>query len=229
MLRNRIKALIKILTIIGIFIVGCVEEAPVKSINETIENVTPEIEKNVTPMPPEPKKPMRMEDKIASIIASFDSENPQSFSAIEEIVEIGEPAIPILLDMLDDGNLYERWASVYALGRIGFYADKKKQEEILPHLKKAFGDPNPTIKTLAAGTATAFGDPSGIPILIESLESDEVELFSEPPELLRAYSMTVLRHYTQQDFGYDVKKWREWLDDNKDSLVWDDEKKVFVI
>jgi len=181
-----------------------------------------------------------VQENIQSIVNSFDANNPDSFNSVEEIVDMGEPAIPDLLEMLKSDDLYNRWAAVYSLVRIGHSTDREKQKEISSNLKKIFNDSNPTVRTLAAGGSVSLGKPDGIPILIESLKSDDVMVFNDPPELLRHYSIKTLRTYTQQNFGYDpeksiqensnpIEKWENWWQKNKNSLEWDEGNKVFVI
>jgi len=171
-------------------------------------------------------------DKVDGIVTSFNQADPDSFNRVEEIVDIGEPAIPVLLEMLDDKDLSKRWAAIYALSRIVYDVDEERRREVLPSIRDAFNDPNPTIRQTAAGTAVAIGDKDGIPILIEYLRSDDSRLLAGERVSLSSYSIQVLRHYTHQDFGYDlqksmgeredsIKQWESWWDQNRDTLVWD--------
>ncbi|HEX55133.1 MAG: hypothetical protein DRO95_00795 [Candidatus Altiarchaeales archaeon] len=179
-----------------------------------------------------PEETMKPKEKILSIINGFDRNNDSTFDRVEEIVEIGEPAVPYLIELLYSNDTYHKWAALYALSRIGHEVDRKKQEEIISHVKNLFDDKNPTIRQTAAGIAVGLGEKEGIPILIEYLKSDDTRLLSKPRRSLSSYSISVLRYYTRQNFGYSIyvpmdereeaiKKWENWWEKNKDSLVWD--------
>jgi len=168
---------------------------------------------------------------VSNIVDSFDEEDPDSYDNVENIVDLGESAVPEVLVLLDSEDLTERWAAVYALSRVSHDADDAKKKDILVALRKAFDDDDPTIRQTAAGTAVGLGETDGFPILIDYLRSDYSRLLSAPPRSMSSYSIRVLRYYAGKDFGYDlhvsmnqrevsIKKWENWWSENKDNLVW---------
>lgn len=181
------------------------------------------------PTEPEVKPPIESKEKILAIIKTFDEKTPTSFFAAEEIIEMGDKAVPTLLDLTTDPDLKVRWASVYSLARLGHQVDEKTQESIISALKKvAEVDQSPVLKGEAGGALVSLGESAGIPALIESLVSEKPLLFMEPPQLLREFSLDVLKFYTDQDFGYDLVSWRKWWQENKENLIWDKEAKKFI-
>jgi len=52
-----------------------------------------------------------------------------------------------------------------------------------------------------------------------------------PNEEVRQSWLEGLKRYTQQDFGNDVQKWREWLDENSDRLeeITEEERKTLRV
>lgn len=178
---------------------------------------------------PEIRQLIEEKEKILSIVKTFDEKTPTSFFAAEEIIEMGEKVVPTLLDLTTDPDLKIRWASVYSLARLGHQVDEKTRESIISALKKvAETDQNNVLKGEAAAAIVSLGEITGIPVLIESLESPEILLFMEPPQLLREFSLDVLKFYTQKDFGYDLASWRGWWQGNEANLIWDKETKKFI-
>ena len=165
------------------------------------------------------------------IIGSFD-EDPRSYQKAQEIVDLGEPAVPKLLDMLDDDDTDRRWASSYALSQIAFKSSDKTKADIRTAMKDSFHDPDPFVRVTTAGVAVALGDKDGIPVLIAHLDIDAPLANIEPQDKVSSYCIRVLRAFTGQDFGYDetsplkdrvesIRKWADWWKSNKGSLVWD--------
>jgi hypothetical protein len=178
---------------------------------------------------PEIIQPIDQKEKILSIIKTFDEKTPTSFFAAEEIIKMGEKAVPALLDLTTDPDLKIRWACVYSLGRLGHQVDEKAKESIISALNEmAKTDQNTGLRGGAAAAIVSLGEIRGIPVLIESLDSQEAIPFMEPPQLLREFSLDVLKFYTQKDFGYDLASWRGWWQENEANLIWDKETKKFI-
>jgi HEAT repeat protein len=55
------------------------------------------------------------------------------YPAGQALVQIGAPAIPALVGVLDQGNLYERWNAAYALNLIG---SQQAKSALRDHLKR---------------------------------------------------------------------------------------------
>lgn len=62
------------------------------------------------------------------------------YPAGQALVQIGAPAIPTLVLVLDHGNLYERWNAAYALNLIGL---PKAKNALRDHLKR---EPDSTMR-----------------------------------------------------------------------------------
>lgn len=176
-------------------------------------------------------------EKIDLIVSDFDPEDPRSFERISEIVDLGEEAIPTLGNLLEHQDDHTRWASIIALGNIG-YRNKTKKTEISSILEKAFDDQDNTLRMLAAAYAVSLGNKRGIPVLIESLKICEPTRYGEPPTLVCGEAVNTLRWYTNQDFGFKyesspeervkaIERWQDWWEKNRDQLEWDAENEEF--
>jgi HEAT repeat protein len=62
------------------------------------------------------------------------------YPAAQALVQVGTPAIPVLVGVLDHGNLYDRWNAVYALNLIGSSPAKTALRD---HLKR---EPDSTMR-----------------------------------------------------------------------------------
>jgi|GEM_PF-5297018 len=166
-----------------------------------------------------------------ALIDDFEMDDYDSMDNLDDIIAKGEAAIPPLKEELKSEDPDRRWGATYAIGGIGFELDPDERDKVIPALKDGFDDEDPRLRQLSAGLAASFGDKSGLPILIEYLDDEELTFYAEPPEPYYVYSITVLRHYTGQDFGYDMEasaeenaeaigKWWGWWNTNGESLSW---------
>lgn len=178
------------------------------------------------------------EDIINEVISGFTDNEPESFDRAEVLVDLRSGSIPLLLKHLTDNDLYSKWASLYALSRLGFDQDDATRGQIIEAVKNLTTDNEAqSIRIMAAGITVIFGDSSAAPILIEGLKTSEMLLLTEPPILICQYSTEVLEHYFQESFGTscswnktDTKAyegWMNWWDLNKDKLLWDNEAKLY--
>ncbi|MFC2163076.1 HEAT repeat domain-containing protein [Candidatus Altiarchaeota archaeon] len=169
--------------------------------------------------------------KLDEVIDNLDENDPVSIAKVEDLVELGEPAVPMLKEKLADDDVVTRWAASYALSNIGPTSSQATQENLIPDLVNAYDDDEDTISVTAAATAVGMGEKSGFPILIRSLRNDDSLIFIEPRRSISAYALHVLRAYTGQEFGYDlhtplserekaINDWEAWWAQNKDKLVW---------
>ncbi len=166
-----------------------------------------------------------VKDKIFSVLAGFDFRDPESFSSVSQIEELGEKTVPVLQGLLDSDSISERWAAVILLPRFA-----AQNEELVPSvvsgLTKTLDDHDDTLRMLSAVQLASLGEKDGIRVLIESLSSEETTHFGEPPELVRERALIYLQHYT--DFnGTSLSAWESWWQENQTGLFWNAEKKVF--
>jgi hypothetical protein len=137
-----------------------------------------------TPLPtsgsPEP------ESRVESILTSIDPDEPDTLYAPEELIAIGHDVVPELIEYLNSPDLVTRWAVVYVLTRIA-------QPEDIPGLVQGLEDPNLSNRAGIAATLLWLGDDRGLPILEEALLSDELMVFSHPPESVSDYARKVLQ------------------------------------
>jgi len=175
--------------------------------------------------------------RIRSLIANFNSHNPRSFYSVSEIAEIGEKTLPYLQEMIKSNSLEERWAAVISLSTL-LRKNPQLENTILPLLKQILKDKNATLKMLAAAQLLSFGEKNGIPVLISSLKSKEITIFSDPPLPVAMRANQFLRHYTGQEFGYQydssaedkeqiVNRWQKWWNNNKKLLLFNKEEGIF--
>lgn len=181
--------------------------------------------------------PDKTNQTVETIISSFDETDPDSFNSVEDIVALGPEAIPSMLTVVEKDDVYSKWAAIYTLSRIGYNQDEQTRAEINSKLKDEFDNNVTSIRIMAAGVVTIFGDKEGIPVLIDGLHYNHILLKSEPPRLICDYSSEVLTYYTGQDFGYQcnidnvdedaIKDWEDWWETNKDRILWDDEARRY--
>jgi hypothetical protein len=135
--------------------------------------------------PPTESAPPAIEQQIEEIVAEIDPDDPSTYGAPERIVSLGQPVVPIMLELLAAPDLTTRYAAVYVLSRLATEAD-------IPELVKGLDDPDMSNRTTIAATLLWLGDDSGLPILQDALQSDQMLAFSHPPELLADYAQRVL-------------------------------------
>ncbi len=87
-------------------------------------------------------------------------------NAAEKLVEIGEPAVPALIDALKNENNLVRGGAAEALGCI---CDASAVPELIETLK----DEDKLVREVAAWALGIIGDASAVPLLIEALKDDD--------------------------------------------------------
>ncbi|MEQ8765020.1 MAG: HEAT repeat domain-containing protein [Planctomycetota bacterium] len=122
------------------------------------------------------------------------------------LADIGEPAIPYLIEGLKNEDSEVRAASVYALGLI----DDKR---VLPEIRASLEDPDRSVQLEAAASLLGMGDWKGVPHLIRAID--------DPDRYVRYKSFEALNKFTGLSFQYDfrasqedrsaaVAKWQTW-------------------
>ena len=170
--------------------------------------------------------------QIRAAIEGFDGANISSLD-LDTIVEGCASAIPVLEELLAQGDRAARWAALVALSAVGHECNKA--EAVLPLLKTALIDPDIyadiSMRVTAAELVTSFGDKAGIPVLIDAVDSNEKNLRpAEPPTSVCTQALSVLGHYlghlTDQEYTEEAG-WQNWWDTNQDSVEWDPDNERF--
>jgi len=163
-------------------------------------------------------------ENIRAVINGFDGANISSLD-LDAIVEACAGAIPVLEDLLEQGDRAARWASLVGLAAVGHQCNAARA--VLPPLKSALGDPDISMRVTAAELVTSLGDKAGIPVLIDAVDSDVENLRpAEPPTSVSTQAISVLGHYTGQSLTEEAE-WQAWWDANQDSLTWDPDNERF--
>jgi HEAT repeat protein len=107
---------------------------------------------------------------IAALIARLSAANIDTQEqAIEQLVEIGSPAVKLLIDAVNDGDAVVCANAVEALGQI-------KDERALGSLIIALQDPDDRVVMAAINALRRIGDPRAIQPLIAFLSQDDIQL-----------------------------------------------------
>lgn len=137
----------------------------------------------------------------------------------EELVKLGDEAVPALLEALEKRPPLIRLGAAYCLGEI---KNKKASGPLRRHLA---GDTNLDVRRECAQALLSFKDYSGVPLLIEALRHQEK---GGPDAGLwaRYAAFRALQSTFQQSLGYQphaapdereqaVRRWEAWWADNK--------------
>jgi hypothetical protein len=115
---------------------------------------------------------------------------------------LAEHADPSSLELFRKGLLDRLWGcragAVFGLERLGDRASA-------PAIKVLLGDSTYDVRAQAAKTLHAFGDPSGLPVLVEALRADSVWFDIDYGQVAREDAWNFLKRISGDDFGY--KPW----------------------
>lgn len=136
------------------------------------------------------------ETEIKKIIKKVDLDHPLSLYFIEEIIPLTEGNKDELLDMLENGSPLERWAAAYAFQRV-----TTLPATVLNELEDYLNDSNETIKALIATAFLVNNDVRGKSPLESLLSSDEIMMFSVPPELISEFALAILGIYFPDEYS----------------------------
>ncbi len=121
------------------------------------------------------------------------------------LVEIGEPAVNPLIEVLNSKNPSIRTMATSILGRI-------KNARATEHLITMLKDENWGVRVAAVGALGKAGDHAAIEPLINAIKDSNIEV--------RTGAIVSLGHITGQNFGTNLdldqyQKWQEWWEKNK--------------
>ena len=143
-------------------------------------------------------------DRIYNLEFQADTELYQN---MRRLAYIGEPAIPFLLEALNNPATRTRGSVAFVLGLI---RDRRTIPDLVAHLN----DPSPVVRYELATTVCVLGDNAGYPVLIAGLDDEDIR------HRFKAHEALLL--LTQLDFGfvYDgepkerkaaIEKWEGWF------------------
>ena len=108
---------------------------------------------------------------VAGLVADLRGADPQkSGRANLELIRIGEPAVPALIEMLQSGDNRLRALAASTLWGMG-----AKGRAAAPFLAEALADPDPSMRTAAAMALENMGPQAGeaIPALVKALSDSD--------------------------------------------------------
>ena len=110
------------------------------------------------------------------------------------LAQIGKPAVPALIEALREAEGWIRQSAAFALGRIG-------DTTAVPALKAALSDVNPDVRTHVASALGRIGDPTVVPVLRAALSDVNPDVRTHATSALEligespvATSIEALRH-----------------------------------
>ncbi len=108
---------------------------------------------------------------IGGLVADLQGGDPEKVGRANlELIRIGEPAVPALIDMLRSGDPKLRAAAASTLWGMG-----AKGRAAAPFLAEALADPDPALRTAAAMALENMGPQAGeaIPALVKALSDKD--------------------------------------------------------
>lgn len=87
----------------------------------------------------------------------------EGMAAVDKIIKIGKPAVPVLIEMLKSKDDNVRLGAAILLGGVG-------DKEAIPALVEAIGDPNSSVALIAIADISKLGDRQAVPLLSKKLE-----------------------------------------------------------
>lgn len=135
----------------------------------------------------------------------------------EEFTKSGPEEVEKSLDLLREGNVFQRWILALAIGDTGI-------QSAVPDLINKLEDMSPSVRVAAAQSLLKLGYSEGIPTLLKSLNDTSV-FIGEPPVLVSYYAQKVLVRFTGQSIRFDptneqarregIDNWKDWWEKNQ--------------
>jgi HEAT repeat protein len=113
--------------------------------------------------------PEESQDLLFDVLRNAD--DVRESMAGDAITTIGEPALPGLVDMLDDRDTTVRWRATRCLARMA----QDGKQFTLPPLIEAFHDDSPDVARVAADGLAGLGSRASIPVLRSVLRTPLTE------------------------------------------------------
>ncbi|NQV90075.1 HEAT repeat domain-containing protein [Candidatus Uhrbacteria bacterium] len=88
-----------------------------------------------------------------------------------------------------------------------------------PYLVPLLSHDDVLLRTVVAGRLIGWGEMASIPVLIESLDSDLMLPYADPPRRLSELAQEALPYYTKQDY-ISRNEWQQWWSQVKEQLIW---------
>jgi len=165
---------------------------------------------------------------LAPVIVMFDGSEEAWRSLDAAVADAPAGVIDQARAHVSDPDDRVRLAAVYALS---LAVGPEDIDVLLPALE----DPQPGLRTIAAGALIGLGAKESIPVLIVALRSEEAVPGSHPPLPQWLLAETALVAYTGQDFGVGsavqagdasaqqaaVEAWSDWWQEYGAALKWD--------
>ncbi len=174
---------------------------------------------NAAPKPEPGKTSLNAKETVNVTLRDIDTAQPKSFEKIQDVIDLGHEAVEPLAPMIQSENPIEQWMAVVGLAAVR--DELEDQNAITALMEEAYGSDYTTIALLAANSNAMNGDYSGIPIVLEALNDDDITLFMDPPTPNNELSAAILRHVSGENYGFTahasqsekdqaIAKWNAW-------------------
>ena len=117
----------------------------------------------VNPLEPDNALQLEIDALIQKIL--LPPEHPDHVPAIEQLADIGEPAVPTVLELLDHENPEVRASAIFIFHQMGPPA-----AGAVPVLNELLLDTDEPLRCAITGVLSQIGDPRSIPVLIKVLD-----------------------------------------------------------
>jgi HEAT repeat protein len=181
---------------------SCVTEDPLPDARDTSQRQTPVEE---------------VHESVRARIARVERSSGNTLlKELQALIAYKELARAPILEVIDDVDVRTRANLLYVLGFIG-------GTETYQVLTRYVSDPDPVVRYESAAALLNMGDWSGIPVLIEFMDS--------PDRRMRYKAEAVLKETTKKDFGYSfnapapereraVGMWKSWWQDQRREMIY---------
>jgi hypothetical protein len=162
---------------------------------------------------------------IRSTVDSFNHKTLDSFNRVDQIVRLGAPALPILLEYLSSQSANDQWAAIVVLPQIA-RSTPIERPRIISALK-LYQDNNESLEFLAAAQLAGLGEGSGLGGLINNLNNKNILSYGEPPQQIGELALLYLNNYVAD--AKLIDNWNDWWEENQDNLQWQSAQEQFVV
>ncbi|MFH1047398.1 MAG: hypothetical protein V1738_03790 [Patescibacteria group bacterium] len=168
---------------------------------------------------PPPTPTLDTAETVRLTLLRLDPANPETFLAIQDIIDLGHEAVEPLIPLIKSDNPLEQWAAVVTLAAVR--SQLEDQTAITTLLKPAYESRYATVALHAINSNAIYGDYSGLPIALRTLASDEITMYMDPPGPVSEYAAAILRQVSGENFSFSayasptekrqaIAKWNAW-------------------